>query len=225
MEWHLVITKEMRALGLQGNDLLVYATINGFSQNGQGCYWGNLDYLAQVCGISRRTAAYCLKRLCEGGFIVKDESIIRGVRYTSYAIKPDALGGSANLAPVVQNFPEGSANLAPNNISNNIVGDINISSLSYKKGGFVKPSFFEVQQYIAQRGSAVDAEAFYAYYESNGWKVGRNPMRDWKQAVITWERREQRPTPTPPRKESWAERQRRNLEKISAMYAGEGDVQ
>lgn len=223
MDRFLVISQEMRALGLQGNDLLVYATINGFSQNGQGCYWGNLDYLAQVCGISRRTAAYCLKRLCEGGFIVKEESITNGVRHTSYTIKTDTLGGSANLAPV-QNLREGSAKSAPNNKSNNKVGDINISSPSYKKRGFVKPSLFEVQQYIAQRGSAVDAEAFYAYYESNGWKVGRNPMRDWKQAVITWERRE-RPTPTPPRKESWAERQRRNLEKISAMYAGEGDVQ
>jgi hypothetical protein len=34
----------------------------------------------------------------------------------------------------------------------------------------------------------VDPERFFAYYESNGWKVGRNAMKDWRAAVRTWER-------------------------------------
>jgi hypothetical protein len=34
----------------------------------------------------------------------------------------------------------------------------------------------------------VDPERFFTYYESNGWKVGRNAMKDWRAAVRTWER-------------------------------------
>ena len=61
----------------------------------------------------------------------------------------------------------------------------------------------EVAQFCRERGNAVDAEAFVAFYESNGWKVGRNPMRDWRQAVITWEKRqrEERRTQRQERKE------------------------
>lgn len=55
---------------------------------------------------------------------------------------------------------------------------------------FVKPTVDEVAQYCRDRNNTVDAEAFVAFYESNGWKVGRNPMRDWRQAVITWEKRQ-----------------------------------
>jgi hypothetical protein len=36
----------------------------------------------------------------------------------------------------------------------------------------------------------VDPEYFYHYYQSNGWRVGKNPMRDWKAAVRTWESNE-----------------------------------
>jgi len=54
---------------------------------------------------------------------------------------------------------------------------------------FVPPTVPEVQDYCKERQNGIDAEAFVAYYASKGWKVGREPMKDWKQAVITWERR------------------------------------
>lgn len=53
---------------------------------------------------------------------------------------------------------------------------------------FQKPTLDEVRQYCQERGSKIDPEAFYAHYESNGWKVGKNPMKNWKMAVVTWER-------------------------------------
>jgi predicted phage replisome organizer len=52
-----------------------------------------------------------------------------------------------------------------------------------------KPSIDEVKAYCAERGNNVDAEAWYDFYKSKGWKVGKNPMVDWKAAVRTWERR------------------------------------
>lgn len=53
---------------------------------------------------------------------------------------------------------------------------------------FVKPTLDEVKNYCQERNNNIDAEKFIDYYESNGWKVGRNPMKDWKACVRTWEK-------------------------------------
>lgn len=53
---------------------------------------------------------------------------------------------------------------------------------------FVKPSIEEIKDYCQERNNNVDAEQFYDYYESNGWKVGRNSMKDWKACIRTWEK-------------------------------------
>ena len=54
---------------------------------------------------------------------------------------------------------------------------------------FKRPSVDEVREYIASQSYSVDAEAFIDFYEAKGWRVGNNPMKDWKAAVRTWERR------------------------------------
>lgn len=53
---------------------------------------------------------------------------------------------------------------------------------------FTKPTLEEIQAYCKERNNNVDAERFYDYYEANGWKVGKNAMKDWKASVRTWER-------------------------------------
>ena len=53
---------------------------------------------------------------------------------------------------------------------------------------FVPPSRQEVQAYCDERNNNVDAERFVDYYTVNGWKVGKNSMKDWKAAVRNWER-------------------------------------
>ena len=52
------------------------------------------------------------------------------------------------------------------------------------------PTLYEVKAYCSERGNKVDPERWFDYYTSNGWKVGKNPMKDWKAAVRTWERGE-----------------------------------
>lgn len=116
MGWHIVVTEEMRALGLSGNDLMVFALINGFSQDGQGCFYGSLNYICETCGISRRTAIYILNDLVERGFLLKEETIQNGVKRVLYQVNR----GSAEIAPVVQKLHRGSAEIAPNNIKDNI---------------------------------------------------------------------------------------------------------
>lgn len=72
------------------------------------------------------------------------------------------------------------------------------------KPPFVKPSLESVTAYCKERGNAVNAQRFIDHYESNGWKVGKNPMKDWKAAIRTWEQSDfaitQPPKPPEPMK-------------------------
>lgn len=54
---------------------------------------------------------------------------------------------------------------------------------------FTPPSIDEVQSYISEKGYSVDAESFVAFYTSKNWFVGKNKMKDWHAAVVTWEKR------------------------------------
>ena len=61
-------------------------------------------------------------------------------------------------------------------------------STTTKRKRFEKPTLSQITQYCLERNNNVNAEQFYDYYESNGWKVGKNAMKDWKACVRTWER-------------------------------------
>ncbi len=56
-------------------------------------------------------------------------------------------------------------------------------------GRMKKPTIEEVQAYIDEKGYSFDAETFWHYYESNGWHVGRKPMKAWKSAAAYWQSR------------------------------------
>ena len=58
---------------------------------------------------------------------------------------------------------------------------------------FCPPTLQEVQAYIQEKGYSIDAEAFIAFYESKGWMVGKNKMKDWRMAIVTWSKRDNRP--------------------------------
>lgn len=57
-----------------------------------------------------------------------------------------------------------------------------------KEGKKNKPTLEECKIYCLERNNGVDPDKFFNYYESNGWKVGKNPMKDWKAAIRTWEK-------------------------------------
>lgn len=65
----------------------------------------------------------------------------------------------------------------------------NTKSNNNRERNFVPPTLDEVRQYVNYRGSKVNPERFIAFYASKGWKVGNQPMKDWKAAVISWEQR------------------------------------
>lgn len=55
---------------------------------------------------------------------------------------------------------------------------------------FTTPSLQEIEDYIKEKNLNVNAEQFFNYYESNGWMVGRNKMKNWKAALSQWSARE-----------------------------------
>ena len=70
--------------------------------------------------------------------------------------------------------------------------DSSAKSTTTKRKRFEKPTISDIEQYCIERNNNIDASQFFDYYESNGWKVGKNSMKDWKAAVRTWERSEYR---------------------------------
>ena len=135
MDWHYTITPKMVALGLRGNELLAYAVIDGFSQNGAGCYLGSVSYLCEVTGMAHRTAVETLKHLTERGLLKKEERIVDKVRRCYYQT---AGGVVQNLHYPMQNLHGGGAESAPNNklhntplvVSEYISNDISSSTTS-----------------------------------------------------------------------------------------------
>ena len=64
--------------------------------------------------------------------------------------------------------------------------DIEKNKKENKSNRFTPPTLEEVEDYINEKGYNIKASKFIDYYTSNGWKVGKNPMKDWKAAVRSW---------------------------------------
>lgn len=130
MGWYFTILQEMREMGLKGNELIVFAVINGFSQNGNGCYHGNLAALQEMCGIaSRQTITDILKSLLDKGFINKTEVTLNGVKNIVYSVCPKIGQGFQKLDIDVQKLDKvcpknghiynNDNNISPTEINNN----------------------------------------------------------------------------------------------------------
>lgn len=78
------------------------------------------------------------------------------------------------------------------NISNSSFSSNSYSSISKR---FIKPTIEQIEEYANGKGYELDAEHFFAFYESNGWRVGKNPMKSWQGAVANWVKRQNEYTP------------------------------
>ena len=140
-----------------------------------------------------------MKSLVEKGFIVKEESIINGVKLCSYyateltTIKQSLTGYSTefnggikqSLTGYSTEFNGGIKLSLPNN-KEYIQEDIKLRNTRDNK---VPPTLDEVKAYCAERGNNINAEQFIDYYEARGWELTKGrKMVDWKAAVRTWER-------------------------------------
>lgn len=90
---------------------------------------------------------------------------------------------------------------------------------------FIPPTVDEVAAYCQERGNGLDPEAFVDFYASKGWMVGKNPMRDWKAAVRTWERSEGRGTSGAGNRVQPRATEEHGLDKLRRLYEEEFGVE
>ena len=101
-------------LGLSGNDLLIYAIIYGFSQDGSTEFSGSLNYLVTFINSTKPTVINCLKKLCERGLLVKTDRIINNQNFPTYsAVVPDLTSGKNSLPPSKESLLVDSKNSLP----------------------------------------------------------------------------------------------------------------
>jgi len=63
--------------------------------------------------------------------------------------------------------------------------------IGQKRNRFMPPSLQDIIEYCHQRKNDIDPQGFRDFYESKGWMVGKNKMKDWKACVRTWEKKNQ----------------------------------
>lgn len=162
-------------LHLKGTELLVYATIFGFSQTEGQRYTGSLQYLAEWCGATKRSVQTALKSLTDKGYIHKEDKYINDVHFVEYFVGMEkiSIGGIEKIST--------------NNIDINNI-DKSIYMRPAKKTA--KPTIEDIKAYCIERRNKVDPEKFFDYYEANGWVQGKSgkPVRDWRACIRTWER-------------------------------------
>ena len=174
---------------------LLYGEISALC-NQNGFCWAENSYFADLYDKSDRTIQTWINALVNNRYIYRNFLSTDDGRATSkrclsvVEMSLDFVGVRKNLhGGYEENFVGDMKKSSPiilqdNNTMNN--------STNCKGRGvrFVKPTLEEIIAYCTERKNSVDPQAFYNFYESKGWVVGKSPMKNWKAAVQTWERRE-----------------------------------
>ena len=175
---------------------LLYGEITALC-NEKGYCWAGNTYFAELYKVSIRTVINWIKSLNDNGYLFSEfEYKENSKEISARKLKIIQLGGEKNFTGVVKNNSRGSEkNCTDNNtceyittISKDIVvGQQQKKQKKQKNKKFKKPTIEEIAQYCKERNNKIDANYFFDYYESKGWVIGKNPMKDWKAAVRTWE--------------------------------------
>lgn len=96
---------------------------------------------------------------------------------------------STDNQPLSENIKHKTENIPPDN--NKLLSSPKGEKLTKR---FVKPTIEEIEVYCQERRNTVVAEQFFNFYESKGWRVGNQAMKDWKAAVRTWETKDKAKT-------------------------------
>ena len=183
--YYAIIPAEVRYADITPNAKLLYAEITALLQMNGVCFASN-KYFSDLYNKNKVTISRWISELSKKGFIkitftYKDGSKEIANRYIQICKEGINKDDKEVLAKMLKS----------NNTSiNNNLTDSN------KKALFKKPTIDDIKNYCNLRNNNIDAEAFYDFYESKDWLVGKNKMKDWKACVRTWERRETKKTTT-----------------------------
>ena len=150
--------------------------------------------LVAICKESETSVKTALSELKEFGYLrvtkkMPNETENGRIEYIydifEFPIQEHEKQGVENLGVEFQ----GVENIGQLNTNKSSIKELNTNHKKiYIEQRFRKPTIEEIQAYCDERNNGIDAERFFDYYESKGWKVGKAPMKDWKASVRTWER-------------------------------------
>ena len=170
-------------LNLKGNELFVYAVIYAFTQSKEQRCRGGLQFLADWCGATKQGVQKNLKSLIAKGLISKDKTLINGGNSVSwYATQ---FHGICNSVSEPLNSVSRDMQLSLSKKNNRTILD-NKNNIYNRR--FKPPSVGDIAAYCKEHSYTIDAQYFVDFYESKGWMVGKNKMKDWQAAVRTWAR-------------------------------------
>lgn len=163
-------------------ELLVMLALADFA-NDEGCAWPSLDTLAKKSRFSRRSVQYIIRKLLASKHITKDAGGNGPKDTNTYKIRVQELHpmGAIHDNKGATGGIKGCKTVAP---------DPSLTVSTNRQGThFKKPTIQEVKEYTKElKLPPVEADKFYDHYESNGWKVGRTGMKDWRGALRNWKR-------------------------------------
>lgn len=124
-----------------------------------------------------------LDELEEHGYLIRNQVRIDGkIAGVEYIVSETRMSEK----PYAEN--QHTENQHTENPTQSITNISNTETSNTKRYRFVPPTIEEVEDYINEKGYRVNAHKFIDYYTSNGWKVGKNQMKDWKAAIRNWAR-------------------------------------
>lgn len=181
---------------LKANEKLLYSEITALSNKTGLCYATN-KYFADLYEVENETISRWISHLKELNYI--DIEIVYKndtKEIEKRIIKINGIPIDKNINTYIPNNQEGycennqegiDEKVKENNTSINNTS-INIKE-NIKRKVFKKPTLDELKEYCLSSSLSVDYQYFYDYYESNGWRVGKNPMKDWKATLRNWDRK------------------------------------
>lgn len=101
-------------LKLKGNELIIYAIIHGFSQDGESSFYGSLAYLSEQTGVTKRSVISVLKRLVNAGLIDREDVFLSGKRFVKYKVCNNFTGGEKTSLGGEKTSPVDGEKTSPN---------------------------------------------------------------------------------------------------------------
>lgn len=152
----------------------------------------SLSKLAEETGLSIKQVRNSIKKLEKTGELGtqrgKAWTKITVCKYKDYQACEEKEGTEEGKAGAHEGHSEGTAGATNKNEKNERKKEDNIGGARKKSRTFTPPSLDEVIAYCKERNNNVDPKRWHDFYQSKGWMVGKNKMKDWKAAVRTWEK-------------------------------------
>jgi hypothetical protein len=195
MSWKATAYVKDLVKGISPTEKLLLFVLADYHNTVKRICWPSMKVLAEEALMSERNASRLLEALETKGILSRVVGLGRGnttcYRFVALDGKDDNLAG----------FSDGKDDRKDD--KNGVKGDTKddknrppirkepvlepVEPVNTLEPVRARPSLEDVKTYCKERKNSVDPEHWFDHYQSNGWKVGRTPMKDWRAAVRTWE--------------------------------------